>query len=30
MPEEFSDELIEIVRYYVKKYNSKIDAANEL
>jgi hypothetical protein len=30
MPEELSDELIEKIRYYVKKYNSKIDAANKL
>jgi len=30
MPEEISDELIEKIRYYVKKYNSKIDLANKL
>jgi hypothetical protein len=30
MPEELSDELIEKIRYYVKKYNSKINAANNL
>jgi len=30
MPEELSDELIEKIRYYVKKYNSKINAANKL
>ena len=30
MPEEISDELISKIRYYVKKYNSKIDAANKL
>jgi len=30
MPEELSDELIKKIRYYVKKYNSKIDAANKL
>jgi len=29
MPEELSDEFIEKIRYYVKKYNSKIDAANK-
>jgi hypothetical protein len=30
MPEEFSDELIEIIRYYFIKYKSKIDVANKL
>jgi len=30
MPEELSDELIEKIRYYVEKYNSKINAANKL
>ena len=30
MPEELPDELIEKIRYYVKKYNSKINAANKL
>ncbi len=30
MSEELSDELIEKIRYYVIKYNSKIDAANKL
>lgn len=29
MPEELSDELIAKVRYYVIKYNSKIDTANK-
>ncbi len=29
MPEELSNELISKIRYYVKKYNSKIDAANK-
>ena len=30
MPEELPHELIEKIRYYVKKYNSKINAANKL
>lgn len=30
MTEELSDELIDKIRYYVKKYNSKINAANKL
>jgi len=30
MSEELSDELIEKIRYYVIKYNSKINAANKL
>jgi hypothetical protein len=30
MPEELSDEMIKKIRYYVKKYNSKINAANKL
>ena len=29
MSQEISDELIKKIRYYVKKYNSKIDAANK-
>jgi hypothetical protein len=30
MPEELSDELIEAIRFYVIKYNSKINTANKL
>ena len=30
MPEILSDELISKIRYYVRKYNSKIDTANKL
>lgn len=30
MSQEISDELIKNIRYYVKKYNSKIDTANKL
>ena len=30
MPEEISDERIRKIRYHFIKYNSKIDAANEL
>lgn len=30
MTEELSDELIDKIRYYVKRYNSKINAANKL
>ena len=30
MPEELSDEQIGKIRYYVKKYNSKINTANKL
>ena len=30
MPKELSDKLIKQIRYYVRKYNSKIDAANKL
>jgi len=30
MTQEISDELIKKIRYYVRKFNSKIDAANKL